>query len=196
MLKKFLVVVVAMLTVFLGQSQSWAAVANADKVNQEITIQNNMLVADEAPAMLAAKRMGGGGAESMMWIASIFISGLGQILMGDLWRGLKFTLFVFGVPIVWGIIAGILGVALATTGNVAIVGILGIVSMVVYLGVIAIHVWNIIDAYNMSQENAGMSKVSKEDLAKLEMDLKNAMDMAKRFNVSSNGGMNFKALAF
>lgn len=196
MLKKFLVVVVAMLTVFLGQSQSWAAVANADKVNQAITIQNNMLVADEAPAMLAAKRMGGGGAESMMWIASIFVSGLGQILMGDLWRGLKFTLFVFGVPIVWGILAGILGVALATTGNVAIVGILGIVSMVVYLGVLAIHVWNIIDAYNMSQENAGMSKVSKEDLAKLEMDLKNAMDMAKRFEVSANGGMNFKALAF
>ena len=196
MLKKFLVVVVAMLTVFLGQSQSWAAVANADKVNQEITIQNNMLVADEAPAMLAAKRMGGGGAESMMWIASIFISGLGQILMGDLWRGLKFTLFVFGVPIVWGIIAGILVAALATTGNAAIVGIIGLVSMVVYLGVLAIHVWNIIDAYNMSQENAGMSKVSKEDLAKLEMDLKNAMDMAKRFNVSSNGGMNFKALAF
>ena len=196
MLKKFLVVVVAMLTVFLGQSQSWAAVANADKVNQEITIQNNFLVADEAPAMLAAKRMGGGGAESMMWIASIFISGLGQILMGDLWRGLKFTLFVFGVPIVWGIIAGILVAALATTGNAAIVGIIGLVSMVVYLGVLAIHVWNIIDAYNMSQENAGMSKVSKEDLAKLEMDLKNAMDMAKRFNVSSNGGMNFKALAF
>ena len=170
MLKKFLVVVVAMLTVFLGQSQSWAAVANADKVNQEITIQNNFLVADEAPAMLAAKRMGGGGAESMMWIASIFISGLGQILMGDLWRGLKFTLFVFGVPIVWGIIAGILVAALATTGNAAIVGIIGLVSMVVYLGVLAIHVWNIIDAYNMSQENAGMSKVSKEDLAKLEMD--------------------------
>src|SRR5687768_777764 len=107
MIKKFLVVLVAFVTVFLTQSQAWAAVQNADKVQQAITADKSTFFAKESPDMLAAK-MGTGGANSMMWIASIFIAGLGQILMGDLWRGLKFLLLEVGLAVVSAVLIPII----------------------------------------------------------------------------------------
>lgn len=57
---------------------------------------------------------------NMIWIASIFIAGLGQILMGDLWRGLKFTLIVYGIGIVGSVLAGILVAVLVAGGGVGL----------------------------------------------------------------------------
>ena len=54
-----------------------------------ITVDKSSFFAKESPDMLAAK-MGTSGGNSMMWIVSIFITGLGQILMGDTWRGFRF----------------------------------------------------------------------------------------------------------
>ncbi len=201
MIKKLLVTLIAFVTVFFTQSQVWAAANHAETTTQAINVaidKSTFLASDEAPAMIA-KRMGDGGANSMMWIASIFVTGLGQILMGDLWRGLKFIFIVVGAYAV-NIILGVIAAGSALTGNVGatagLAGIFGIVSLVVWIGVIAVHVWNIIDAYNMSQEQAGMSNLKDQDIAKLEKDLKSAMELATSVKVSDSGAVSIRALAF
>ena len=205
MIKRILVTLIAFVTVFMTQSQVWAAANNAEKTTQAINVaidKSTFLVADDAPAMIA-KRMGDGGGNSMMWIASIFITGLGQILMGDLWRGLKFIFMVVGVyavSIILGVIASASIAGAATSGNLAgatgLAGILGIVGLVLSIGALAVHIWNIIDAYNMSQEQAGMSKLNEQDMAKLEKDMKVAMEVANRIKVSNSGAISVNALAF
>jgi hypothetical protein len=195
MIKKFLVVLVAFVTVFLTQSQVWAAVQNADKVQQVITIDKSTFLAKEAPDMLAMK-MGSGGANSMLWIASIFITGLGQILMGDLWRGLTFTLIVVAIWVGTAVIGGLLVSGAVAGGGTGLLGIWGIVSLVLWIAALAVHIWNIIDAYNMSQEMSGMSKLNENDMAKLEEQLNASIEFAKNIKVSDNGVVSVRAFAF
>ncbi|MFN8578738.1 MAG: hypothetical protein U0354_18060 [Candidatus Sericytochromatia bacterium] len=204
MIKRILVTLIAFVTVFMTQSQSWAAANSAEKTTQAINVaidKSTFLASDDAPAMIA-KRMGDGGANSMMWIASIFVTGLGQILMGDLWRGLKFIFMVVGLWAV-GVILGFVGAAGAVSSVITnpgaaagAAGIFGIIGLVLSLGALAIHIWNIIDAYNMSQEQAGMSKLNEEQMAKLEQDMKTAMEVARKIQVSSNGAVSYSAFAF
>lgn len=192
MIKRFLTVLVAFVTVFLYQSQSWAAVESAEQMRDTITIERNMvLTSDDAPAMIAAKRMGSGGTESMIWIASIFVTGLGQILMGDLWRGLKFTLVVVGAWLVSAIL-GVLAATLAATGGVFLLGIIPVIGLLVGLVVLGVHIWNIIDAYNMSQEMSGMSKVDSEKLAEA---IETALKVSNAVK-TDNGSFAVKAFAF
>jgi hypothetical protein len=201
-IKKFLVALVAFVTVFLSQSQAWAAVNTADKVHQSITLEQKNFFAEESPAMLAAK-MGSGGEKSMLWIASIFITGLGQILMGDVWRGLKFLLLEVGL-VVASIILGIVLVGVAAagagSGNAAAVGagfgLASIIGLVFLVAEVAVHIWNIIDAYNMAQEGAGMSKIQSNELANLQKQLDATVAMANSIKLSQNGTVSFKALAF
>lgn len=192
MIKRFLTVLVAFVTVFLYQSQTWAAVDSAEQMRDTITIERNMvLTSDDAPAMIAAKRMGSGGTESMIWIASIFVTGLGQILMGDLWRGLKFTLVVVGAWLVSAIL-GVLAATLAATGGVFLLGIIPVIGLLVGLVVLGVHIWNIIDAYNMSQEMSGMSKVDSEKLAEA---IETALKVSNAVK-TDNGSFAVKAFAF
>ncbi|MFN4150375.1 MAG: hypothetical protein ACK4IX_05485 [Candidatus Sericytochromatia bacterium] len=192
MIKRFLTVLVAFVTVFLYQSQSWAAVNTADEMRDTITIERNMILSsDEAPAMIAAKRMGSGGTESMIWIASIFVTGLGQILMGDLWRGLKFTLVVVGAWLVSAIL-GVLAATLAATGGVALLAIVPVIGLLVGLVVLGVHIWNIIDAYNMSQEMSGMSKIDSAKLAQIVEETLKVSNAVK----ADNGSFAVKAFAF
>lgn len=200
MIKRILVAIVAFFTVFVGgQSQAWAAANNAEQTTQAINVaidKSTFLASDEAPAMIA-KRMGDGGANSMMWIASIFITGLGQILMGDLWRGLKFALLGYGILLVGSILIPIIFAATAgTSGGLGAFGLAGTISLVAYVAYLAVHVWNIIDAYNMSQEVSGMSKLNDQDLAKLEQEMKTAIEVANKFQVSNTGAVTFSAVAF
>lgn len=198
MIKRILVTMVAFVAVFMTQSQVWAAANNAEKTTQAINVaidKSTFLASDEAPAMIA-KRMGDGGANSMMWIASIFITGLGQILMGDLWRGLKFALLAYGIVLVGSILVPVIVGAMASTGNLGMVSLAGTIGLVAWVAYLAVHVWNIIDAYNMSQEVSGMSKLNDQDLAKLEQEMKTAVEIANKFQVSNTGAVTFNAVAF
>jgi hypothetical protein len=195
MIKKFLVVLVAFVTVFLTQSQTWAAVQNADKVQQAITVDKSTFFTQESPAMLAMK-MGKGGDNSVLWIASIFIAGLGQILMGDLWRGLKFLLLEIGLAVVSAVIIPILITAGGAAGVATGFGIAGILGLVIWVAILAVHIWNIIDAYNMSQEGGGMSKLNENQMARLQEELKAATEFANNIKVSDNGSVSVRALAF
>lgn len=198
MIKKLLVTLIAFVTVFFTQSQVWAAATTAETTTQAMNIaidKSTFLASDEAPAMIA-KRMGDGGASSMMWIASIFITGLGQILMGDLWRGLKFTLLGYGIIILGSVLLPIVIGALAGTGNLGLVSLASTIGLVAYIAYLAVHIWNIIDAYNMSQEQAGMSKLNADEMAKMERDIKTAVEIANSVKVSDNGAISMRALAF
>lgn len=180
MLKRFLISLLAFVTVFVYQSQTWAAVEHSEKIAQVVTLEKQQfaLASDEAPFQIAARK--GGMDNSMIWIASIFIAGLGQILMGDLWRGLKYTFLVYGIGIAGGIVTAILGTILTAAGGVSLLFLLPIISLVIWVVALIFYVLNIMDAYSMSQEVAGMSKVDAEKLAK---DLQMFSDS---FKVSNN----------
>lgn len=198
MIKRLLVTLIAFVTVFFTQSQVWAAANNAEQTTQAINVsidKSTFLASDDAPAMMA-KRMGDGGANSMLWIASIFITGLGQILMGDVWRGLRFAILAYGIIILGSILLPIIVGSLAGTGNAGLIGIAGIIGLVAWVAYLVVHVWNIIDAYNMSQEQSGMSKLNDQEMAKLEQEMKAAVEVANRIKVSNNGAVSFNAFAF
>ena len=71
MIKRLLVTLVAFVTVFLTQSQAWAAVNNADKIAETINVsidKSTFLASDEAPAVISKRMaMGDGGASSYVW---------------------------------------------------------------------------------------------------------------------------------
>jgi ABC-type sugar transport system permease subunit len=198
MIKRLLIVFVAFVTLFLTQSQVWAAATDTSKSDEVIVVDKTAFFNQDSPAMIA-KKMGSGGMDnSILWIASIFIAGLGQILMGDMWRGLRFTLIVYGIPIILGIIGGVIAAgAVANPGGAAgLLGIWSLVGIVGWIVSVVFYVLNIIDAYNMSKEESGMSKLNSEELAKLQQDIQKATEIANSIKVSSNGTVSVKALAF
>ncbi|MEK7434379.1 MAG: hypothetical protein AABZ74_14700 [Cyanobacteriota bacterium] len=166
----------AFVTVFVYNSSSWAAAEKAEKVAQVVQLQQEKfaLASDEAPFQIAARKSMGMD-NNMIWIASIFVAGLGQILMGDLWRGLKFTLIVYGTFIVGGIVTAILTGILATV-SVGLAFLGPIIGLVVYIIGLIFYVLNIMDAYSMSQETSGMSSI---DSAKFAEELQKLNDTFK-----------------
>ncbi len=198
MIKRLLIVFVAFVTVFLTQSQVWAAATDTSKPSEVMVVDKSTFFNQDSPAMIA-KKMGSGGMDnSILWIASIFVTGLGQILMGDLWRGLTFTLTVVGLWVVNAVLGAVVaGMVVSNPGGVAgLAGIFGIVSLVIWLAVLGVHIWSILDAYNMSQENSGMSKLNENELAKLQNEMKKAVELANSVQVSNNGTVSVKAFAF
>lgn len=179
MLKKFFIVLVTMLSVFLTQSQVWAAVQQSDKVVENLNIQidkSTFMVSDEAPAIIARRdRSSVSHTPSGLWIVSIFILGLGQILMGDALRGLKFWLFA----LLGGLILGIIFYPLAS------------------LAILIVYIWNIVDAYNMSQEQA-----FDEDSKAIDKDKAMALlydkieKLSEKVKNSDNGYVSLNALSF
>ena len=86
--------------------------------------------------------------ESWTWLFSI-IPGLGQVLMGDMMRGILFFLGAAILPVAFGIVVSILAAVLGPiAGTLAIIGpIIGL----------AFWLWNLFDAYSMNQALLGKS---------------------------------------
>ena len=198
MKNKFIIVVIAFITLFFSQSQVWASSENLKNHTEFSNIQIDksvFLSNDESPAIIA-KRVGDVKEQSSWWIASLFIAGLGQILMGDLWRGLKFTLVAYGSIIVGTIIGYIALLGVPASDSFAQFAILIITMLVLSVAYIVFAEWSTIDAYNMSKEQAGMSKLNDEQIAKLEEDLKTVMELTNSVKVSDSGAVSVRALAF
>ena len=195
MKKKFITVIIAFIAVFFSQSQVWASSENL-KIQTEfnnIQIDKSIFLSlDESPAIIAKRDSQG---NNSIWIASIFFVGLGQILMGDLWRGLKFTLLVYGIGIIGTVLEAVVtGTSAGTSAGFRLASIIGLVG---YIVAIVFYVFNIIDAYSMSQEQAGVSKLNNDqEMAKMEKDLKTVMDFANSVKVSDSGAVSVRALAF
>ncbi|MEK7431589.1 MAG: hypothetical protein AABZ74_00535, partial [Cyanobacteriota bacterium] len=97
--------------------------------------QENILSKDFQPFMIAENSSVKVIKPEMGWVGSIFVTGLGQMIMGDVMRGLKFWLF------------GILGAFLF---NIIIKNSGASASLSWGL----VHIWSIIDAYQMAEERA------------------------------------------
>ena len=187
MIKKIFVTLIAMFTLFFTNSQAWAATSNADKTSEVYTIEKSDLLKSDSSFEIS-KGIGARNTNNMLWIASIFVGGLGQILMGDVGRGLKF-LIIEAIALVLPVVL----LPLLLTSLAALGGIMLILSPILYLVFLAVHIWNIIDAYNMSQETGGMSKLNVEELANT---LEKTMEFANNVKGNNNGSVAFKALAF
>ena len=197
MKNKFIIVVIAFITLFFSQSQVWASSENLKNHTEFNNIQIDksvFLSNDESPAIIA-KRVGDVKEKSSWLIASIFIVGLGQIIMGDFWRGFKFMLNFYGLFILgslFGVSLSIISYALGF--YVLVAGILALILTLLYTTIF--YILNIMDAYKMSQEQAGTSKLNEEQISKLEKELKTVMDFATSVKVSDSGAVSVRALAF
>ena len=95
---------------------------------------------------------------SVIWLTSAFVPGLGQILMGDILRGAKFTLLFTLIAALDFILIPILamisyGASVSGQGGFNLIAFLssaGIITGIIVL--IFSYIWNITDAYLMSKE--------------------------------------------
>ncbi len=180
MFKKFFITLFALITLFMSQSPVWSAVSHSAQTSEELNLQidkSTFLVSDDSPAIIAKRDKGSASnhSNSALWIANFFVIGLAQIIMGDAWRGIKFYLFI--------VMAIVVLVFSRFTG---------------YLLILLVRIWDIVDAYNMSQEDndkdsmtndqrlAKMNKLYEEKLSKLN-------DLIK---VSGNGMVSVNAFSF
>lgn len=196
MIRKFIVVLVVFINVFLTQSQVWGVVKDADKIQNVISADNFSFFSKDTPAAILSNNIVASENNSGMWIASIFITGLGQILMGEIWRGLKFLLIDFLIFIVpYTIFSIMFGTGfLQTLLNITYTAPYILVLMIA--GMIAVYVWNLFDAYNMSQEINSTRQSKEKQLKKLEDQLISSIEIIKRIKIYDNSNISFKAFTF
>src|SRR5687768_16392759 len=89
-MKKFLIILFSFVYLLISQGNCWAAGRNAD-VPAEYTLSSRDFSVTQAPYLLAEGLTIR--PKTNIWVMSIFILGLGQMLMGDVWRGLRFYLY-------------------------------------------------------------------------------------------------------
>lgn len=191
MLNKIFSLIIALLMLFTFQSQTFAAVNQAEKVEQSIQIEKDQFFEQSLPYEMARRERSrdndsestyGNPSLAGLWWLSIFITGLGQLVMGDFWRGLSF----YG----WAILATIIAYAINPYSS-------SVVSTLLFI----IAIWNVIDAYMMSVEitegrdQDSFLNNSNSKMAKLEERLAELEKISKNINMSGSN-VSFKALAF
>lgn len=149
LLKRLTVVFMALCAFMALHSPAWAAAVNAKPVPavEELVLTEQQAAAMEA--MMVAAATGNKPlmkVESWTWLLSI-IPGLGQVVMGDLLKGIMFFLAPIVISIVGGILIGALALATGGWGWIA-TSLLPLISL-------AVWVWNLWDAYQMNQALLG-----------------------------------------
>jgi len=191
MIRKFLSVFIALFVVFVTQSQVFAATKQIDETQKTMltyTMNNTQTVLDEevqAPYQLAATKTNADTSE-YIWIASIFIAGLGQILMGDVSGGLLWMLKVYILPVILLFVMSYL----ASGFNSAAISGISVAYMLVGIIAIVLYVMNVIDAYNMAQGRVSAIQIQ-EKFAQLE----NMQKFAENVSLK-DGNISYKVLAF
>ena len=196
MLKRFLSIFIVFFVLFVTQSQVFAATKQVNETQKNMaqytyainteTVLNEQV---EAPYQLASERTYSQNTNGV-WILSILVAGLGQILMGDVSGGLLWMLKVYIVPIVIFYSSLYLSNFLfQNTGSAQspISFILFVAGPILF---VMFYIANIFDAYSMSQGQISALEVQ-EKLAQLQSFQRVAE------NVSLiNGNISYKVLAF
>lgn len=131
-----------------------------------------------------------------LWKSSFFIPGLGQMQMGDNERGLNFTfleggLFASGIALnlVFDLVEGMdKNNSSKDTANTNFARL--IPHILFFSGGIATHIWNIYDAYFMSQE------IKQKQQSNISLNSKEKLLSLKDSFAISNGNISFKVLKF
>lgn len=142
-MKKLLIVLFAIVSIFVQYSPVYAEAIPDTQINKSYVQEENIL------SMSVNKKTP---ATNFLWITNFFIMGLGQMLMGDIWRGLKFYVYIvieFVLAIGIGVIMKLAGVNNATVSLWS-----GISGLLVGLSIPVFYIMSIVDAYNMSQEQS------------------------------------------
>ncbi|MBT9548856.1 MAG: hypothetical protein IV090_26790 [Candidatus Sericytochromatia bacterium] len=180
MLKRIAAFMVLLTMVFAFQSNVWAAAVHAEdtvapSAEEVIRLSENpqmALLNDNLP-VAAATGFGGMKIESWFWILSV-IPGLGQFMMGDMWRGILFFIAPILLSVVWSIIAGILVAGAISGGAAGVTGFAAIaptIGLIVYLASLGLWIWNLVDAYFMNQTKMASIEDQQKMAAELEQKL-------------------------
>ena len=180
MLKRIAAFMVLLTMVFAFQSNVWAAAVHAEdtvapSTEEVIRLSENpqmALLNDNLP-VAAATGFGGMKIESWFWILSV-IPGLGQFMMGDMWRGILFFIAPILLSVVWSIIAGILVAGAISGGAAGVTGFAAIaptIGLIVYLASLGLWIWNLVDAYFMNQTKMASIEDQQKMAAELEQKL-------------------------
>jgi hypothetical protein len=211
MLKRIAAFMVLLTMVFAFQSNVWAAAVHAEdsvapSAEEVIRLTENpqlALLTDNLP-VTAATGFSGMKIESWFWLLSIPIAGLGQFLMGDMWRGILFFLAPVIIGIAWSVIAGILVAGSIATGNAAgavgAAGLVGTLSLVVYAAILGIWIWNVVDAYFMNQTKMASIEDQQKFAAEMEQKLVAMIKFADENQIVASNfgglGVNHRLAAF
>lgn len=197
MMKKFLVILMTFLTLFLTQSKVFAAVKNSDTFKESIIIDKQVFSLN-LPNNLISEKISMNNNNSMLWTTSIFITGLGQILMGETFVGLSFLLSQ-------ALLVTLSILTISSNSGVGSIGFSGWASSVfvtpvilIILGVLIIylHIWNITDSYNRSQEIIKNNKLDTNNLKKIEEKFTSIVELTKKIRVYNNGDISVNLFAF
>lgn len=208
MLKRIAAFMVLLTMVFAFQSNVWAAAVHAEdtvavSTEEVIRLSENpqMALLNDNISVAAATGFGGMKIESWFWILSV-IPGLGQFMMGDMWRGILFFIAPILLSVVWSIIAGILVAGAISGGAAGVTGFAAIaptIGLIVYLASLGLWIWNLVDAYFMNQTKMA----SIEDQQKMAAELEQKLIAMIKFTeenqvVSLDGGLglNHRVAAF
>lgn len=169
MYQKTLSLFLCLITVLFVNNPAMALTKNSEIVNKvdiiekyNVEFSSYMNISQNSePIFLVRERSSRSSEEmSIAWIGSIFLSGLGQMLLGEVGRGILFLLGTY-------------------------VGYLLFV-----LPGLALHIWSIFDAYNLAKEKAEgdeEARVLQERMAKIykELDKVSVGQAAIKYNLAS-----------
>ena len=186
MFKNLLIILVSFVTVFFNQSQVWA-IKNTENIQKIVTLDNPMFFTYESPYMTSEK-IEINDSDSKLWVGSIFITGLGQILMGNTFTGVTFflTQTVLVVSSIYTITTNSGAGFIGFSGWASSIFITPIILLFLGVSIIYLHIWNIADAYNISQEKPESSDLNENYIGKLE----------KKLKISNKGDISFIVFTF
>ncbi|MFN8576097.1 MAG: hypothetical protein U0354_04510 [Candidatus Sericytochromatia bacterium] len=159
MFKKLLSLFLCFISILFINNPAMAIEKNQtiiDNYKPELTSFMNISSESSEPVYLARERRtkdSGTGEMSWAWIGSIFITGLGQILLGEVLRGLGFLAAV----ILGGVLIGVVG---------------GSSNPLIATYALVMQIWSVFDAYNIAKRQAEGSdeeaRLLNEKLAQIE----------------------------
>ena len=174
--KNVMIILILFFTVFNLNSYSWSQALPENKIVERITIEKNDFFYGIRTYQISEASLTTNNCNSYTWAYSILIPGLGQILDGDTYRGLKFIFIEFGLLALSMLSFFIYNqtgisqynVSTPRTPSNLITGItFSVLGAILLLFLPFIHIWNIIDAYALSKDlNCGIQdkKTSYENL--------------------------------
>lgn len=184
MKQKFFILIFSLILTFVYQSKVWAITDHIKETTQIVNTNIDKSIffpSAETPNLIVRDK------DSDLWIASIFIPGLGQMLMGDLLRGLKYTL-IFTFAVVFIIIGIILEYYSRIEGTGIPMGIGYLMSVAPLIAIVVCYIVSLRDAIDMSKEQF--------KIIEIEQNLKTTMGIANNIKLSNNGNVMSKALSF
>lgn len=144
MLKTFLVSILSFVMVFVCQSNSWAEIKSSTKFADTITLEPPTITDSDRDKMVAKQSKIN--LLRSTWVASIFLPGLGQMLMGDFESGLFYMALLN--PLTLGLISIITSLLHISFSENTTVGFFnGMLLMSIYL---VLYFMNLTDALNLS----------------------------------------------